>query len=442
MSQVPHGGPAGGDEVLRSEALVEDTGAAPRRRAGVGFIAAFTFAYLGFWIAFLTPPIVAMAIRIAEVVPEGQRAGSLALVLGVGGLFSIFANPFFGRLSDRTTSRFGMRKPWMVGGVVVGALGLLVVATVQSVPLLLVGWCVAVTGLNALFAALVALLPDQVPEGQRGRVSGILGMGLPVGAVGGAFLAQAFSGTTFLMFMAPAFIALVAVAILLAVFNDRKGDPAHRPPRYSGREFLSSFYVSPRRYPDFAWAWLSRFLLFMAVATLVTYQAFYLTDHLGIPIGQVAGLVAVSTLIHYVFVVLFSVVSGWVSDRAGRRKVFVLGAALVYAVGLVFVAFAGSFEVFLVGMAITGIGEGIYLAVDLALVTDVLPHPDDAAKDLGVFSVANLLPTALAPAIAPIFLAIPFFARGTGGNYVALFFVAAVFALVGAIAIRPVRGVR
>ncbi len=93
-------------------------------------------------------------------------------------------------------------------------------------------------------------------------------------------------------------------------------------------------------------------------------------------------------------------------------------------------------------MAIAGLGFGVYLAVDLALVADVLPDPDNAAKDLGVFNIANAMPQSLAPAIAPIFLAVPLFASGEGGNYTALYFAAGVFALLGALAIRPVKGVR
>jgi MFS family permease len=130
------------------------------------------------------------------------------------------------------------------------------------------------------------------------------------------------------------------------------------------------------------------------------------------------------------------------SDRLDRRKVFITVAAGLYAVGLAVVAFAESFAVFLVGMAITGIGEGAYLAVDLALVTDVLPNPDEAAKEMAVFNVATALPPAVAPAVAPLFLAIPVLGTGTGGNYVALFIAAALFAALGALAIRPVRSAR
>lgn len=448
MSEVPPrmpGGPAGEDPFL-AEAVLEDTGSRPHSHVGLGFIVAFALAYLGAWMAYLTPPFIAMAVKMQQIVPPADQPGSIALVLGIGGLFAIVAYPIFGKLSDRTTSRFGMRRPWILGGLAVGALGLLICGIAQSVPVVLVGWIIAQLGLGALLASLIALLPDHVPVEQRGLVSGVLGMGIPIGAIGGTFIAQAVSGTVPLMFLMPAVVALVFVAILFAVLNDRRLGPeqARRLPRYGVREFLSSFWVNPRRYPDFGWAFLSRFLVFMGVATLVTYQAFYLTDHLGLDPARVAQLVFVGTLVHYGALLLVSAPGGWLSDRMGRRKVFVLGAAVLYAAGLVVIAFAGSFGVFLVGMAITGVAEGVYSAVDLALVADVLPHPDNAAKDLGVFQITSSLPQSLAPAVAPIFLAIPLFASSAGGsgNYTALFMVSGLFAVLGALAVRPIKGVR
>nr|AHE14642.1 putative transporter EspT2 [uncultured bacterium] len=416
----------------------------PSQPVGLGFILPFALAYFGFWMTLLTPPIVGMALYLSKVLPENQRNGALGLVLAMGGVIGVLVNPIVGKLSDRTTSRYGMRKPWMVGGTIVAIVGLLVTATSTTMPLILLGYCIASFGLNATAATLIPLLPDQVPHRQRGRVSGILGMGLPVGAVGGAGLAQAFAANPLWMFLAPAVVLAIGVAVLVTRYEDRTlaAAQAARLPRYGVREFLASFWVSPKRHPAFAWTWLSRFLVFMGVATLVTFQSVYLIEHLGFPLIAVPMLVALATSVHYLFVFAASPVAGWLSDRMDRRKIFVALAALFYAVGLGVIASAESFTAFLIGMAITGIGEGAYSAVDLALVTDVLPNPDDAGKEMGVFAVANTLPPAIAPAIAPALLAIPFLGRGDGGNFVALFAVAALLAVLGAVAISPVRTAR
>lgn len=409
---------------------------APQARVGTGFIVAYAAAYFGTWVALLPPVIVTLALRVSEVAPTTKEA-SLSLVLGVGAILALFANPFFGKLSDRTTSRLGMRRPWLLFGAIGGTVSLVIIATAGSIPLILLGWCLAQLSFNALLAAIIAVLPDQVPEAQRGSVSGVLGTCQALAIVAGVYLVQAFAGSIFLMFLAPGLLGLILVLIFVAVLRDRRLDPAQREP-YSLREFASSFWVNPLRHRDFGWAWLGRFLLFMGLATLLTYQAFYLIDHLHRDPGEVAQLIFIGILVQTVFLVASSFASGWLSDRLNRRKIFVLASALIYGVGLAVIALAPDFSMFLVGMAITGVASGAYFAIDLALVADVLPNREtDAAKDLGIFNIANAMPQSLAPAIAPLFLAI-----GGGGNYTALFIGAAAFAIIGALAIQPIRGVR
>ena len=131
-----------------------------------------------------------------------------------------------------------------------------------------------------------------------------------------------------------------------------------------------------------------------------------------------------------------SLIGGAFSDRTGRRKVFVFAASIGYGLAMFVIAVATDFNGFLVGMAIGGLGFGVYLAVDLALVADVLPDQDRAAKDLGVLNIAGALPSSIAPAIAPAILAVG------GGNYGLLYAVAGVCAVLGAVAILPIRGVR
>jgi MFS family permease len=141
------------------------------------------------------------------------------------------------------------------------------------------------------------------------------------------------------------------------------------------------------------------------------------------------------TLVQAAVLVIASLVGGRLSDRIGRRKVFVFTASVVYGLALFAVAVASDFDGFLVGMAISGLGFGVYMAVDLALVADVLPGGDNA-KDLGVLDIAGALPFTVAPALAPGILAVG------GGSYGVLYAVAGLCAVVGAFAILPVRRAR
>jgi MFS family permease len=383
----------------------------------------------------LAPVLVTVALKVNSLVGIDQAPSRLALVMGTGSLLSMFANPFFGKMSDRTSSRFGMRRPWMVIGLLGGSLGLLIVAVAPNIPVVLLGWCIAQLFFSALQAALVAVLPDQVPAAQRGTVSGVLGICLPIAAVSGTFLVQLFTGNQLAMFLAPCAIGGFFILLFAIALSDRELSSKTKP-AWSVKEFLSTFYVSPRKSPDFAWAFASRFLFMLAYAFLVTYQAYYLLDKIGTAEADVPRQIFLATLAHSLLVVTASLIGGKLSDRTGRRKVFVLTASVVFGLSIFVVAGASSFTGFLVGMALSGLGFGMYVAVDLALVADVLPDKDNTAKDLGVFNIANALPFSLAPAVAPAVLAIG------DGSYGVLYAVAGTCAILGAGAILRVKTVR
>ena len=402
---------------------------------GWGFVLWYVLAYAGATLLLLAPLLVSLALKVNDLVGIERAPNSLALVTSIGSLLSVFANPFFGRLSDRTTSRWGMRRPWMVSGLAGGCLGILTVAVAPNIAVVLLGWCLAQVFFNALLASLVAVLPDQVPTTQRGVVSGILAICLPAASVAGTFLVQHFDQSELTMLLAPCAVGGLLVLVFAARLDDRRLDPAHKPP-WSMREFVGTFYVNPRQNPDFAWAFVSRFLLVMAYAFLVTYQAYYLLEQVGSAEDDVPHQIYLGTLSQSAALVVAALVTGRLSDRTGRRKIFVVLAAVIYGLALFAIAGATSVDGYLVGMAVGGLGFGMYMAVDLALVVDVLPDPDHSAKDLGVLNIAAALPFSLAPGIAPVILAMG------GGSYGVLFAVAGVCALMGAAAIVPVRGVR
>ncbi|HEV2931119.1 MAG TPA: MFS transporter [Propionibacteriaceae bacterium] len=168
----------------------------------------------------------------------------------------------------------------MVIGLVGGSLGILIVALAPNIPVVLVGWCIAQLLFNALLAALVAVLPDQVPVTQRGLVAGVLGVCVPVASVSGTFLVKLFTGNQLAMFLAPCAVGGLFILLFAVRLDDRRLARADKP-AWSLREFASTFYVNPRKSPDFAWAFASRFMFVLAYAFLTTYQAYYLLDKIG-----------------------------------------------------------------------------------------------------------------------------------------------------------------
>lgn len=406
-------------------------------KVGYGFILLYTLAFFGLWLALLTPVIISIALRIEALDPANKEA-NLSFVLGIGAIAAMVINPIAGYFSDRTKGAFGKRRPWMIAGSLVALVGIYMMA-VGDLTTLFIGLLITQAGYNAVLAAITAVLPDQVPEEQRGLVSGILGICLPVAVLAGIKLTEMANGDVFNMFMWPGYVALATVILFCFVLKDDVLVPGAMP-KQSFVDFVKGFWISPRIAPDFTWAFVSRFMVFIGIAVLITYQVYYMIDVLKIAPDDIPGYMVTATLWTTVTTVVGSLLAGWASDFFNRRKIFVWLSAVLCAVSLVQIGYATTFEAFLWGMAINGLGQGIYLAVDLALVTDVLPNPDDAAKDLGIFNIASAMPQSLAPAVAPAILAIG--AVSGESNYSALFLASGIFSILGAIAVFMIKKAR
>jgi MFS family permease len=418
-----------------SPTALADIAPASPRAAGWGFILLYAFGFTGTWLALLTPALISLALRLRQLSPA-TATSDLAMVLSVGAMFAIVSNPVFGHLSDRTCSRFGRRRPWLVGGMLCGSAALLIIARAESVTLVLIGWCLAQVAFNAVLAAMVAVLPDQIPEEQRGTVSGVIAICLPLGQALGTLVVRGVSGSTMLVFLLPAALGMAAVLLLVWALPDRMSghECASKP---TLKESLRAFWMDPRAHPDFAWACLSRFLFAMGGAFVTAYLPYYLIEDLGFGDREVAGRVSHAVLVQTVLMVVFGLVSGKLSDLIRRRKVFVFTGGALYGTGLWLIASAGSYDALVAGMAVVGIGHGMYFGTDLALVTGVLrSRPHASGKDLGLLNVANTLPQSFTPALGSLIL------QSSGGNYPMLFVLAGCAALLSSLVILPLRSVR
>ncbi|MGW3143730.1 MULTISPECIES: MFS transporter [Streptomyces] len=419
--------------------------AEPVERVGRGWTAALSLANAAIWVGWFGPLQILLASQAKDFAPGSgmSKETMLAWVTGVGAVVSLVANPVFGALSDRTTSRRGRRTPWIVAGTVGGALSLLLLAGAGGVWTMALGWCLVQLTLNAAFAAVTAAVPDRVPRLQRGAVGGWLGAAQILGVVGGTGLATAAGGIG-AGYAACAVFTAVGVLPYVLRYEDLRLADEDRPP-WDRRGFLAGFWLSPRRHPDLGWAWLTRFLINLSNSLVLLYLLYYVRDRLlpqdldsaragGTPIHDPAEGVLILTAVNGLTLLGTVVVGGVWSDRVGRRKPFVLwsGALMAVATGLLsgWQTWPGA----IVAAAVLGIGFGVFTSVDFALMTDVLPKALDRGKDLGVINVANALPQVAAPALAaPIVTYL--------GGYRVLYLVAAVIGLVGAGLVGRIRGV-
>ncbi|MDR2973589.1 MAG: MFS transporter [Propionibacteriaceae bacterium] len=408
-----------------------------------GYTLKYGLASYGLFLAILTPVLGGLSIKL-QTLANGdldQAAGNLALVTGVGALFALFTQPLVGRLSDRTRSKLGMRKPWILAGVIGAAACLIVIGFAPSVPIILIAWCGAQVCSNFAQAAETATIPDQVPAHRRGFVSGIQGACTPLAILTGAIGIAAFS-SDLPRFAVPAIFGL-ALGLLFAVTLKDRVLTGPRESQLSVKEFFSSFWFNPKKAPDLGWAWLSKFFVMFGYASIGTYLTLFLAAKFGMNTAEQAQFNMYANFVSVGGMVIFSLLGGPWSDKVGRRRTFVAVGAVIMAVGVGLMAISPFFglslglAVILIGEGLLGSGAGLFLAVDMALCTEVLPDKKNTAKDLGVLNIANALPQSIAPAAAgPIIIAV-----GAMG-YTVWFLIGAAVAVVGGLLIYKVRGVK
>lgn len=412
------------------------TTATPVQRVSTWYLGALGLAQFGIFAAILTPAIVSMQLKAQEINPDNPAA-VIGLVLPIGAFGALIGNPVFGALSDRTRTRWGRRKPWLAGGIIALLLGLVWISYSTTVPMLIAAWLVSQLASNAASATLVASFADNVPEEQRGRASSILALAQNVSVLGGVYGAVFLVDRLPVLFIAPGLVGVAAVAVYVFVTPDRLPEVEVRS--FSFARLIGTFWTNPFKYPDFGLAWWSRFLIVLSSYIFTTYRPLYMEDHLRLPTSEAVTAVANGVGIYTAALFVGTLFSGWLSDKLRRRKIFVGGSTFIYAIGLIVLAFANSVGHFYVAEAIMGLAFGIYAAVDVALVVDVLPDRAKPGKDLGVINIANSLPQSLAPALG---LALLGLGSANGDNYVALAWGAGAIAVIGALIVIPIKGVR
>lgn len=369
-----------------------------------------------------------------QAIDADAKVGNLALVHAVGSVAAMIAQPLIGVLSDRTRTRAGARTPWILTGAVIGSAGLITAGLSTTIAMLVVAAMIIQFGFNTLGGPLSAILPDRVPTRLRGRYSTLAGIGSISAAILGPILASLFVDRIPLGYSTTAGV-IVLIAVLFVLLNPDFDNRALPRPHFSTRAFLVDLWVDPRRYPDFGWAFLGRLLIFGGYFMVLTYLLYLMQGYVGLGVDEAAQLVPLIGAAGMPGFLLAIVISGPLSDRIGRRKPLVLVGGLIVAAALLIpLAVPTVAGMFAFGIVAT-IGFGVFTAVDVALISEVLPAKDDFAKDLGILNIAVALPSVLAPALAAAVVTV-------SGSYGAVFATASVITVAGALAVLPIKGVR
>jgi MFS family permease len=366
---------------------------------------------------------------------EEHKVSILGIAGAVAAVGALITQPLWGMLSDGTRSRLGRRVPWILGGIVGLALTFVGLATVGSVV-----WVVVLAAAVQIFYSMVAgplsaIIPDRTPVERRGAFSALGSLGVFIGGLIGVVIASQFVSKLSIGFVVMGALILICATPFAFPLRDRGlGVVETTRVAKSLTDTLKGFFVDPRKHPDFFWAFIARLVLIVGYWSIVSFQLYILDDYIGLGLSKANEIYPLTTAVLGVGIIVALVPSGIISDRIGRRKPFVIVASVIVALSAIVPIIWPTVPGAIVSIGIGGLGFGVYLAVDQALMTQVLPNASDAGKDLGVLNIAQAGGQVVAPLVASVVIGI--------AGYPALYGFASVLAALAALAILPIKSVR
>jgi MFS family permease len=412
------------------------------RRFGAGrhvALASFWFGLFFHW-----TPILAVLIpyQVIQLLPRDRQGSGIAVVTGLGAVFAVLLPPLVGDWSDRLRTRWGRRRPIMVVGTLLNAVGLLVLMTAPTYGVLLLGYLIIQIFNNAAGAAYSGIVPDVVPDDQFGRASGMLGAMVQLGSVAGLVATLLMSTVFGHILWTYGVMAVVILATLPPTLWASRGEglgptePRHPEPLAAA----VARFLRPLASGDFAWVIYTRTMVTAGIYCVLPFLQLFFGD--VVRVAKPADFTAEWELLLLLAATPFGLAGGWVSDRFGRKRFVYASGALMSLVVLVFVVLYPTQQGFvLLAGILFGVGYGLYYAVDWALACDTLPDRTRSAKDMGLFHVSFTLPQVFVPFVAGFALDL-FNHQAPNAGYRVIFVGAAAFYVLGTVFVSRIRSVR
>lgn len=380
---------------------------------------------------------VSSRLKFDHLVEAGTEGSSLAVVAVLTFVFSVAVQPTVGSISDYASTRWGRRKPFIVGGALFDALFLIGIASANSLLAIAAFATLLALSTNVARGPFQGYVPDLVPDEQVGLASSMVGLMQVLGNVVGFALA-AIANTQGNVGLAVIAIATIELVTMLSVVLRVPNGPPAKP--RNGRSWASiaaeTWGTDILREHSYLWLLASRLFILMGGAAVLNFINLYLPDAHGLTQEQ-TGSAFLVMLLAATFVSLLAIVpASRLSDRYGRKPVIYVCTA-IGALGVGTIALAPSIPIATVGAALFGASQGTFLAVDWALMTDIIPRAS-SGRYMGLSNVVTASSTTIAVTIGgPLIDALNRSAGIGVGDRVEMLLGVAYFAI-GALALLPV----
>ncbi|MBN1811405.1 MAG: MFS transporter [Anaerolineae bacterium] len=373
-------------------------------------------------------------------VPESLKNTYLGGMTFVGLILAMIVQPIAGGLSDNTQSQWGRRRPWMLIGTLLSLACLAGMALADNFLWLLIAYVLLQTASNGAHGPAQGLIPDLVPEKQRGLASGIKNLFDMLGLVAASLIAgnlMSNDNPVLLFAVIGATLAISASVTLLTTTesSDRQEETIADETKPSLRNLRHLLNVGLRNHPDYVWLIASRFLILLGIYAVQTFVQYYIRDVLLVPnptevTGNLLAMIGLP-------LTLLVFPAGLLSDRLGRRRLNLLAGA-VMAPAIFLLLFARSVTTLLIFGGMIGAGAGIFLSANWALATDLIPQ-EEAGKYLGLTNLATAGSGAIGRLAGPLIDGVNALRPGAYLGYPTLFILASLSVLAGTLLVLRIR---
>jgi len=393
------------------------------------FICALFFGQVANVMVIVVPMMLLLTFKFNALTPDSVKE-NFGLTAGISTIAVIIFGPLLSSCSDKLTVAFGRRRTTILAGGILGGISLMAISYSTQVWMIILGWCCVQVFYSVVASSIFALVPEQIPESRRGIVSGAMGIFAPASVIIGMMIMMSMTDRSLdLKFATVAGIGIIAALIACMLVKEGPAPQRVKKEKESLLKKALHFYPNPRVYPSFSWGVSTRFFQFLCGATM-PFQTIYLMEKFHYTEAQVTTAMGALSIVGPILMAVSSVAGGWLSDKLHKQKVLVIGSALGSAIGILLLVFATSFTGVMISTIVMSLSSGVYLAVDMALLTRILPSKEDFAKDSAIMNIAGQLPNSVTGFIAPPLIA--------AGGYPVLFGVFAIFGVLSALSVIPI----
>lgn len=398
-------------------------------------LSVFWFALTFLWAGMIT---IVMQELVRSLVGEELKPLYLGWTLALGALVSTIVVIVTGAASDRAHWKMGRRRPYLIAGTVLSVPPLLWLASIHSIPALMLDFCLIQCWVNVATSPYQALIPDLVPKERHGIASAYMGVSLLLGQLAGLVACMALwlrpGGPLTVSLL---FSSLLVLAMFYTTWRVKESCATANPrPRLSLLGTVKeSFRVRPREHLDFFRLIASRFIINMGFYTATEFLNYYVRDTLRAPdpmqtLGIILVIATVSGLVG-------NVPAGLLADRLSKKRIIYVSTALTSLAALVFVL-TNTVSVAYAAAVIFGAGYGAFAAVDWAFACNLLPDHDEA-KHMGIWHVAFTAPQVAAPFLGGLVAYAVNVHWGAGVGYRVVLALVIGYLALGVLMIRPIR---